>query len=555
MSDPIENFNFVEGVNLNDSKFTPEQINQTQEFVRQYLEDRYQNLDFSPISGLNDSVVRPAAQLILISRGFIEEYNKSRTLYDALNNEGNENIVDAILSNFLVSRRIGNKSTGSIKINIENYDINQNISLSSWFTTTDGLRFSPQRDYTATSGATGILDTEIFQSNVGNSGYFIIDVVAENVGEAYNIKKNIQLDYDGSIDGLISAVSLDQFSGGESNETNQSIYNRIISSLSARNMTSPLAIDQSIRDNFPSTLTTSTHGVSSPYMKRNSHNVFGVKSGCSCDVYIKNSYAPKTKEIHAVASRIEEGDALAGDDNEFAGNFVVTINKNDFPGHYEVTRVKPISSNKIIGSYEIIKKTRKITDLQAQNELHTVSEAAYSRYSSTDVIFAESPSTELDEISVTCEVSGLEGIGDIQDFANSGGSQTALIDTLIKACVPCFISIEPITVKVTADSTVTSSAIVSEISSYILGVDPSVDRLRSDIIISKILSMDGVTGVDLPIRINAAILVPSEEPETISVSTISTLVIPSLPGKFVGPETVGFFVKEGNINAIITRTT
>ena len=553
MSDPITNFNFVEGVNLDDSSFTTDQILEMQEFSRQYLEDRYQNLDFSPVAGLHDSVIRPTAQMMLLARAFIEEYNKSRTLYDALNNSGNETIVDAILSNFLVSRRRGNKATGTIRISVENYDVNQSISAADIFTTANGLNFFASRNYTITNIPTEILDIEIFKSSTGNSGYFMIDVVAENVGVEYNIKNNTQLDYSGSIDGLISSVALDHFSGGEGNESNKSVYNRIISSLSARNMTSPLAIDQSIKDNFPSTVTTSSHGVSSDYMKRNSHNVFGVKSGCFCDVYVKNSYAPKIKEVHAVASKISEGDALAGANNEFVGKFVVTISKNDFPGHYDVLTVKPISTNRIIGSYEIVDKRRKITDIQSQNELHTIGESAFSRYALTDVIFTEYPVSGLDEISVMCEVSGLDDIDKIQDFANSGGSQTALIDTLVRACVPCFISIDPIVVRVTQDSTTTDSAIASEVSSYILGVDPSLEKLRADVIVSKISSMSGVVGVDLPIRINASILVPAEYMETININTISTLTIPSIPSKFVGPETVGLFVQDGSINVSIIR--
>ena len=546
MSDPIANFNFVEGVSLDDSTFTPEQILAMQENFRQYLEDRYQNLDFSPVAGLNDSVVRPGSQVMLIARAFIEEYNKSRTLYDALNNNGNEKVVDALLSNFLVSRRAGNKAKGTIRISVENYDVNQSITKSNTFTTPDGLRFFPISDYTITNTPTIVSEVEIFQSNIGNSGYFMVDVVAEDVGEIYNIKKDSQLEYSGSIDGLISAISLNQFSGGESNESNQSVYNRIISSLSARNMTSPLAIDQSIKDNFPSTITTSSHGVSSDYMKRNAHNFFGVKSGCFCDVYVKNSYAPKVKEIHAIASKIESG--------TYAGKFIVSILKDDFPGHYDVLSVRPITTNKVIGSYEIVKKTRRLTTFsKTQNEIHTIAEAAFSRYSGTDVIFTESPSSGLDEIAVMCEVSGLEDIDKIQTFANSGGSQTALIDTLIKACVPCFISIEPITIRVTSDSTVTEASVVAEIASYILSVDPLQDKLRADIIVSKISAMNGVIGVDLPIRINASIMVPSEESENISVSTISTLVIPSFPSKFVGPETIGFFVNDGSINVTVIR--
>jgi hypothetical protein len=553
MPDPISNFNFVEGVNLDDSLFDPDEILAMQELSRQYLEDRYSNLDFSPVSGLHDAVVRPTSQMVLLARAFIEEFNKTRTLHDALVNNGDEAVVDSILSNFLVTRRKGKKATGTIKVSTENYTTNQSIFGTDSFVTPDGLRFFPSRNYSMTNTPSLTSDVEIFQSGSGSAGHFMIDVVAEEVGTKYNIKRGSHLEFSGSISGLISSTSINQFSGGEDNESNQSVHDRIISSLSARNMTSPLAIDQSLRESFPDIVTTVSHGVSSDYMKRNAHNLFGVKSGCFCDVYVRNAYAPKIKEIHAVASRIADGSLEAGDQNQYSGMFLVSISKDDFPGHYDVISVRPITNNKIIGSYEIFKKTRVLTDLQTQNELHSVAEAAFSRYSSTDVIFAESPSSLLDEISVVCEVQGLDEIKEMQEYANGGGTQSALIDTLIKACVPCFISIDPITVRVRADSLITDSEISAKIASYILTVNPADDVLRSDVVVSKILEMDGVVGVDLPIKMNASILVPSENEEVISFSSISSLVIPSHPSKFVGAETVGFFVKDDSININTVR--
>jgi hypothetical protein len=548
MADPIANFNFVEGVNLDDSQFTPTQITSAQELIRQYLEDRYQNLDFSPVSGLHDLVIRPAAQILLVSRYFIEEYNKGRTLYDALNKEGNEAIVDAILSNFLVSRRAGKKATGLVRVNVESYDINQYITVDKFFSTVAGLGFYPSSSFKATNEP-GTNDVQIYSSGISNTGYFLVEVEAAENGDKYNISKDSQLSFSGSIDGFISAVAVNQFSGGANSETNKSVYNRIISSLSARNMTSPLAIDQAIRDNFPDTIYTSTHGVASRYMKRNSNNIFGIKAGCSCDVYVKNSAQPVHKSVSAIASKITEASDYG---EEYVGNFVVTIKKNDFPGHYNVTSVKPLSDDKIIGSYPILKKKRVLVENLQRNSLELATDAAFSSYSSTEVIFSAS-APGLSEIAVMCEVIGLNDIGKMQEFTNSGDNQSALIDTLIKACVPCFISVEPITVRISGDSVITAADISEVIASYILSIDSRRDKIRCDIIVSKILSLSGVLGVDLPVKINAVVLPPTEVVEQINLTTVSTLTIPSIPEKYVGPETVGFFVQPDSITINLVK--
>jgi len=551
MSDPIENFNFIEGVNLTDSRFTQTQLSSSQQIVRQYLEDRYQNLDFSPVSGLNDTVVRPTAQIITIARAFVEEYAKSRTLYDALNATGNEKIVDALLSNFLIKRRSGSKTTGIIRVNVNDSSISQYIAKTLKFKTSGGLSFFSTKDVVAKKNPSSASETQIYSAGYGNVGYFIVDVIAEDNGEQYNINKDVQLSYEGSIDKVISIIYIGQTKGGENNESNSSVHNRIISSLSVRNMASPLAIDQTLRDKFERIIYTTSHGVSSKNMKRNAHNLFGIKSGCSCDVYIKNATYPSVKEIHLLASRIKEGNDYS---EKHKGKFFVRVSGSDFPGHYDVTSVQPISSNKIIGSYDILQKVRILDQSVKPNELYSVEESAFSKYASTDVIFSEDFASNNEEMAVMCSVTGLDDIGKIQDFVNNGDSQSALIDTLIRACVPCYISISPITVTISPSSNLISDAEISQvISDYILDINPIAEKIRSDTIVSRVMSIPGVIGISLPISIHASIMPPTEVPETIEIRSTSELTIPEIEDKFVGPGTVGFFIEPGGIEINILR--
>ena len=70
--DPIESFNLVEGVNLDDTSFSKEEILAAQAIIRQYVSDRYKDLDLSELASLHDLVVRPLAQVFLVVKKLIE---------------------------------------------------------------------------------------------------------------------------------------------------------------------------------------------------------------------------------------------------------------------------------------------------------------------------------------------------------------------------------------------------------------------------------------------------------------------------------------------------
>jgi hypothetical protein len=555
MSDPIENFNFVEGLNIDDSRFTSHEITAAQKTIRSYIEDRFKNLDVSPASGLHDTLIRPSSILYLVTRSIIENFSSSRSLHDALLGDGNEKIVDAILSNYFIQRKTGNTSRGVVRIDTENFAINQTIDSGQAFFTSSGLNFFPVRNYFASASRNRERDVTIFRSGKGSSGYFFVDVIAENTGSTYNIQKDTQLEYQGSIDGKISCTAFNNFSGGENNESNESLLNRLVSALSTRNMTSPAGIDRSIREFYPKTVYTSSHGVYSEFMTRASHNVFGVKSGCYCDVYVKTSASVVLKEISLIASRINN----PGDPNH--QKFLITIDQGVFPGHYDIIRVSPKTNDKTVSSFSILSKERFLSLRGSpQNFIFNEQEGAFSTYSSTNVIFdistgdwAQLGVSPQNQIAVNCSIIGQDGIKEIQDYVNQGGNQSTLIDTLIKSCVPCFISIGPVSVRADKGSDVSPETIASEISSYISEVNPSKDQIRSDAIVSRVMSINGVRSVDLPIRINATIICPNKNAERINLTTVSNLEVPTIKSKFVGRDTIGFFVEPGSININILK--
>lgn len=554
MADPIENFNLVEGINLNDSSFSEDEILSAQSILRQYISDNYQDIDFSELSSLNDLLIRPFAQIFLILKRLIEEFSKTNTIYSALSlpESSSDKIVDALLSNFNIKRRQGYISTGFVKINLTNFSESFSIDESIKFKTNNGLIFSSSGAFSGSVSPTASNQLKIYSDSTGTQKFVIVPFVAEKEGSEYNIEQYTTLNILNSRTGIISANAFSKFSGGQNKESNQEVIDRIIPALSTRNLASPLAIEQTLRDNFPEIQQISIHGVNSELMSRNSHNIFGIKSGSFCDIYVKtSSFVEEFYEQNLVAQKITQ--SIINLDNSLApylGKYLLKLSRNELPGNYRITRVfsKELELT-TLSSFNILSVRRKFDKYSASNTvdnyIFNTQESTYSSYSYQDIIF-DGVGNNSDTMSVTVFAEMIPSIQRIQQFVNQPGAQSALIDTLVRACIPCFISTSEITVRTKLNST-TPEKIQNNIIDYINSVNPRKEEIRIDKIISSIMQDSNVLSVNTPIMINAEILAPDINFTMIKLYSESTLVIPKNIQLGYSRDNIGFFARKSGI--------
>lgn len=552
MALPIENFNLVEGINLDDSSFTAEEIRQAQSIVRQYISDRYKDLDFSELSSLNDLVVRPTAQLFLVFSKLIKSFYATNTLSKALElgDSASSVVVDSLLSNFTIFRKVGDVAFGKVKLVIKGAPINISISQSLELSTIDGLKFFPQRNFIASQSPALSENLKIIPESDRRQSTIIVPVIASAPGSQYNIEQYTPLTTQTNAFDIISISAFNNFSGGKNSESNQDLINRLIPALSARNLASPLAIEQTLRERFPSIEQISIQSVNSANMTRNSHNIFGIKSGCFCDVYVKTANFLQESVTEKIAQRISWVDPNMPETGDYIGKYLVKIDREDFPGHYSVTRVTPNEQN-ILGGYLILKEILKINnnaeDGTQPNYINNITEGNYSSYIEKYVIFdpvIDPNPSDISDLSVKIYSEGIPYIKEIQDFVNSSDAQTALVDTLIRAYIPCLIDVSEIKVKIKA-GTVTAEEVQSIIVDYINSVDPKKENIRIDGLISSLKRHDGVISVDTPILVTAKINAPNGE--TVETFTESILLIPERRDLGFNRNNVCFYCRRSNI--------
>jgi len=554
MSTSIENFNIVPGVNIDPSLFSASDIQAAQAIVRQYLSDTYQDLDFSALSSLNDLNVRPQAQIFLVIQSLINQFNATNTLSKVIQSPSTASsaIVDALLSNFSVSRVAGTSANGFIKVSILGSPSSLSIQSSYTFSTVDGVVFSPTINYiaTATPDLSNPSQIQLYPDQSGTQSFAIVPATAVSTGAIYNIPQYTPLS-SAQVYNFVSASAFSAFSGGSDAETDAQVVSRLIPALSVRNLASPLSIEQTLRDNFPYILQINVQGITGDLMTRNSHNIFGVKSGSFCDVYVKTAVSISEVPIEKTATKIISGDASTADFQDYVGKYVVQVSVGDIPGMYDVSRVTPQAAN-LLSTYTILKKVRGVNATipsgQTLHSITTVAEGFYSSYGYEYVVFdpVVDPNPGGNYIPVTVYGITTPGIGDIQGFVNSNSNQVALVDTLIKAYVPCIISTSEIKVRVKAGAT-TALNLQSDVINYINSINPSTDQLRVDGIIATIYKDPAVLSVDTPILITGTILAPDQNATEVVVSTQSILGIPTDVTLGYGPENIAMFTQSSGV--------
>ena len=120
MADIIDDLSFVPGVNLDDSTFTAEELAQAEALLAASISGQQPTLHIDPSTSIYDLHVRPAAVTYLLNRRQSLAIQATRTLQGIKENPelASDEVVNAILSNYHITRRSGAKASGSIRINV-----------------------------------------------------------------------------------------------------------------------------------------------------------------------------------------------------------------------------------------------------------------------------------------------------------------------------------------------------------------------------------------------------------------------------------------------------
>lgn len=430
------------------SQLDPEVVERIQLELAERVQETNPDIDLKR-GVLHDIMLHLEAVIKALNQENIDREKRSHSLL-AINADptlSEPEIVDQVLSNYNVERRVGSLARGPIVIV---------VSVRSAVTIGQGdifeassKTFVTETPFSARTEAASVIATNdrlLIPLTDGNFA-FTIEVVAQEEGEASNLPKDTLLLPQSPPLNFVRSYAESDFSGGSLDETNAELLVALQEGIAAKTMSGRVTMNAALRaeTTFSTTLATSIIGMGDPEMLRDRHTIWPSGLGGRVDWYIRSEERARQVSFVRTATLIQRTV-----DNR--GIWQFTFDRDEAAGLYRVSRIVKVGDDPIVvGTYEVTEDIRQI-DLTALDGLDvlpdvlTVPEGVYSRFQTVSIRFKDTDTATLNlavgatqDYSVTAQVMPL--IAEIQQLFGSRNSRNPAGDILIKAAVPCFVRI------------------------------------------------------------------------------------------------------------------
>ena len=495
-----------------------------------------------------DTVAYFHAVLETAIRTNLERYQSARSLQQiqADPSLADDGIVNEVLSNWGITRRIGTKAVGSVTIEL---DSARTITVPAGFLfEADGKRYETVVSFVSRTNigqVATVNDRLLIQLNNGNWA-FTVEVEAAEVGLEYKLNAGDLIIPNRSLVSYVTSYATSTFSDGTNTETNADLIDELQLGISAKTLSNRTNMRSWLRSipSYGSVTNQSIVGYGDPEMLRDKSTIFPISFGGRVDWYIRGQ-APlqrSTFEVTATLLSISRSKSI----------WQFPVRNTVFPGFYEVSKIRRLADSSLNSGFEILWDSR-VNDLTGDGfipDIRTVADGAYTAFQTATIQF-EDTATDAGTMSVgdtsqyVCEITGVPLIAELQIEVSSRDVRSYAADALIKAPVPCFVDITFTINKAAGDPVPNIDAIKSAV---VEGVNQTgfIGRLDGslllDIIHNYITDDISVTDLDLFGRVRR----PDGTVQYIRDS--DSLVIEDQPERMVTAKTVQFFAEVPNVS-------
>ena len=497
---------------------------------------------------LHDLVLHLESIIHAAQETYADKFRKSGSIsaIEADPTIADDALVDAVLSNFLITRKAGRRANGEITVVISN-STPMSVSQNSVFTSF-GKSFVAVATYAAKTNAASVISaTDRLIYSLGDGTYgFSISVVASLEGDGSSLKQGDALEMSSPVPGFIRAIVSVDFSSGVSTETNLELISRLKEGVASKNFSNKYSLSSLIKSNYVSIHDVSCISHGDPEQLRY-HGLFPLSHGGRVDVYVRNTGLPSKVNVDLSATLVEQ--------RAVGSLWQVSISRDIAPGFYEATRIVKYAdknNTSIVNGYETISLVRAY-DLTANGtgfipEIEHVNEAAFSPFQTATLQFLDT-STDASLALGTKAIYTLtlryqNGLQDLQLFLGGRDVRPANSDILVKAAVPLDVKLSITIDNRNKDYTVPSDTIREEIYKYVSNLGFSSVIYESNIvaIVQNVLSDDqSIADIDLRGRV----VYPDGHIRFINGRI--KLSPPDDSGKMVSAKTVIYFLDKADI--------
>lgn len=372
-----------------------------------------------------------------------------------------EGVTDDVLSNFLVTRQVGEQATGDVTI-VQSSDNSVTISSGAIFEA-EGKQFTSDAVFTAKAEPEQINSpSDRLFTPLGDGNFsFTITVTAVEEGEDSILAKDTSLVPSSPPPDFVRAFATNDFVDGRNIETNTELLLRLQEGIACKapsNRTNMKGFLRVINDEaFVSVIHSSIVGFGDEEMLRDQHTIFPTSFGARADWYIRTQERLFRLSLRKTATLIEKTTrgAVSGgcgpsdpDSSDPVTVWQFALGKDEAPGFYEIGTIRLPNAVNVLGGFEVIADVRSndLTDDGFLPDIQTIPEGAYSRYQTTVIQFIDDKTdgtglTVGDTADYDVEVKLMPLIADIQDAMIERNPRSFGSDVLIKAPVPVFMQL------------------------------------------------------------------------------------------------------------------
>jgi hypothetical protein len=388
---------------------------------------------------------------------------------------------------------------------------------------------------------------------LGNGNYsFPVAVTATQTGPAGNLAYLSALTPAAPPPNFVSAYAAADFSGGAAADTTTTLLAKISTGFAVRSLASRGSIDGLVKTvTGYSTAFTSTAGYGDPEQIRY-HSILPVAFGGRLDVWVRPPGLYVTLSVVKTALLVSTSGGH--------GVWQFSLGRDDMPGFYQLSAITQ-TTNPSAPGYTVTQETRGY-DLSPGTtaralflpDIASAVDAAYSAYQ-TDVVQFIDTDTPLAGLVVGVStrnylvaVLALPSIAVVQELVAGRTLRSPAADCLVRAAVPCFVTVA-VTVSYQTGSTVPTAGTVQSAAATAVNATGFIGSLTSGLVTQAIQAAIPTTAWVSSFTMTGQIRRPDG---TTVPLTGPTLTLPNDPSNLVSARTCCFFLPPASVTVTLT---
>lgn len=531
------------------------EVQQAEDFLISWLAAEYPSMDLSEGRVFRNLLLRPAAIFYALNTKLMDDLRRSQSLLSISEDPAlaTDDIVDAVMSNFRITRRQGEAATGVVTIVL---NARRSTSVESGTTFThNGLTYTTTVPYVAVTDAASVLTStqRLITARTDGNYAFTVPVTASAAGSEYAVGVGARFTMSPSPSGFVDAFATQDFTGGTSTETNQDLINRLDSSLAQPVFSGRRQIEALLRDNVDTITATSIIGFGDPEMLRDRHNIFEISTGGKADIYVRTQGLPEVLAVAKTATLVDKT----------LGTWQLSIGKDDAPGFYTIESILASTASPDATSFAVLSDTRGLdltpdSDEDFAPDVDTNTEGAYSRYQTSVVQFTDTTGdlTGLTNLSSTREytvyLKYMPNIKTLQRLACNRANRNPQADYLVRAPVPAFTSVS-MRVEYTGTDAPDEDTIKQLVADRVNGISFQLGKLPVSMIYDAVHDELSKTGAYVVSPIDVFVTLRRPDGTELHARSGNQVDVPNTPEYATTQRTTCFFLRPDDVSVTIEQ--